>query len=205
MAFLDQVYHSALNLAATVCLNTAANPETRPGGEWTVAVSSEGFEQTVSRHLADVQTIAVKKGLAHERLRGDAHDHFWEEICNTPLRADSLVYRINAPRTTLGDIAKAVQEDESEEFSPTIVADAGAGTLWVVSFPHQSAGARFSRLTSLVRNYSGYVIMFAAPPDLKSATDIWGPPPDAFSIMREIKRQFDPSNLLNPGRFVGAI
>jgi glycolate oxidase FAD binding subunit len=205
VAFLDQLYHSTLNLTAIVCFNAAASPLANSRAEWTVAVSSEGFEQTVSRHLIDVQTIAEKKGLTHERLRGDAQDHFWDEIRDMPLRPGSLVYRINAPRTALGEIANAVQADPSREFSPTIVADAGAGTLWGISPPHPAAAERFSKLTSLVRKHKGCVIMFAAPPALKTNTDIWGPLPDSFFIMQEIKRQFDPSNLLNPGRFVGAI
>ena len=35
--------------------------------------------------------------------------------------------------------------------------------------------------------------------------DPWGTPGDAFELMRSVKRQFDPQNTLNPGRFVGGI
>jgi glycolate oxidase FAD binding subunit len=205
-ALVDELYHSTLNLAAMVFLNATAHPRARRSqGEWTVAVSSEGFEQTVSRHLAEARTIAEKRGLEHETLPDDAHDQLWGEIRDMPLQPNRLVYRINAPRTALGEIANTVQADRSEESSPTIVADLGAGILWLASSPDQTAGARFSELTSLARNHKGHAIMFAAPPALKTHTDVWGPPPDAFSLMQEIKRQFDPGNLLNPGRFLGAI
>jgi glycolate oxidase FAD binding subunit len=40
---------------------------------------------------------------------------------------------------------------------------------------------------------------------LKPGIDVWGPAPPTLSLMREIKRQFDPEGLLNPGRFVGGI
>lgn len=33
----------------------------------------------------------------------------------------------------------------------------------------------------------------------------WGDPGDTLSLMREIKRRFDPNGTLNPGRFVGGI
>jgi glycolate oxidase FAD binding subunit len=35
--------------------------------------------------------------------------------------------------------------------------------------------------------------------------DAWGSPGDAWPLMRAVKRQFDPRNILNPGCFVGGI
>jgi glycolate oxidase FAD binding subunit len=46
------------------------------------------------------------------------------------------------------------------------------------------------------------VVLIAAPPEVKQGRDVWGPAPQALGLMREIKRQFDPDSLLNPGRFV---
>ena len=33
----------------------------------------------------------------------------------------------------------------------------------------------------------------------------WGTPPDSLPLMREIKHNFDPEKILNPGRFLGGI
>jgi glycolate oxidase FAD binding subunit len=35
--------------------------------------------------------------------------------------------------------------------------------------------------------------------------DCWGTLPDSVTLMREVKRQFDPEKILNPGRFLGKI
>jgi glycolate dehydrogenase FAD-binding subunit len=35
--------------------------------------------------------------------------------------------------------------------------------------------------------------------------DAWGQPGDALPLMRAVKKQLDPRNTLNPGRFVGGI
>lgn len=35
--------------------------------------------------------------------------------------------------------------------------------------------------------------------------DPWGPPGDAFEVMRGLKEQFDPLGILNPGRYVGGL
>lgn len=52
----------------------------------------------------------------------------------------------------------------------------------------------------------GYITILRAPQRVKNDTDIWGKSDGtALNIMREIKRQFDPDNILNPGRFTGWI
>jgi glycolate oxidase FAD binding subunit len=39
----------------------------------------------------------------------------------------------------------------------------------------------------------------------RNGMDAWGAAGDSLALMREIKRQFDPNNILNPGCFVGGI
>lgn len=47
-------------------------------------------------------------------------------------------------------------------------------------------------------------VMFCSP-ELKRQVDVFGPPPPSFPLMRAIKQQFDPNNILSPGRFVGRL
>jgi glycolate oxidase FAD binding subunit len=170
-----------------------------------MAISAEGFEETVARHMSDVGGMAAKLKLGAEVLRGDTHNRFWDQIRDLPLRANALVYRFGVPRASVAELASAVQADCSAEFSPAIVADALAGTIWVASTGNRSAADRLPEFITLARQYGGHVILLAAPAILKQNVDVWGTTTQALSIMREIKRQFDPNNLLNPGRFVAAI
>ena len=41
--------------------------------------------------------------------------------------------------------------------------------------------------------------------DAPQGIDHWGKLPDSIDLMRRIKHQFDPNNILNPGRFIGGI
>ena len=51
----------------------------------------------------------------------------------------------------------------------------------------------------------GSAIIEQCPPAVKRNIDVWGDTPQGIEIMRRIKEKFDPSGILNPGRFVGGI
>jgi glycolate oxidase FAD binding subunit len=51
----------------------------------------------------------------------------------------------------------------------------------------------------------GHVVVEKAPAAVKRGLDAWGYGATALELMRRIKREFDPKDLLNPGRFVGGI
>lgn len=63
-------------------------------------------------------------------------------------------------------------------------------------------------ITELRRHCSsvgGHVVVEKARLDVKQSVDVWGYQARALELMRGIKKQFDPKELLNPGRFVGGI
>jgi glycolate oxidase FAD binding subunit len=87
----------------------------------------------------------------------------------------------------------------------TIVADTLMGTLWVSLAPSATALERFFELASMARNRRGHAIIFSAPTELKHGVEVWGESPPTISLMRGLKQQFDPRELLNPGRFLGGL
>ncbi len=61
------------------------------------------------------------------------------------------------------------------------------------------------KLRSLCLANKGFLTILEAPITLKQQLDVWGYTGNAMDIMRRIKQQFDPENLLSPDRFVGGI
>ena len=51
----------------------------------------------------------------------------------------------------------------------------------------------------------GSVVILRCPLEIKTRMDVWGSAGDALALMRSVKTQFDPTGVLNPGRFVGRI
>ena len=58
---------------------------------------------------------------------------------------------------------------------------------------------------STARACSGYAVLESAPQAVKEAVGVWDDAGAAGRIMERIKRELDPKNLLNPGRFVSNI
>jgi glycolate oxidase FAD binding subunit len=62
------------------------------------------------------------------------------------------------------------------------------------------------RLRAFVADVDGGVVVERAPRALREAVDPWGPvAAPALALMRAIKHEFDPTGVLNPGRFVGGL
>jgi glycolate oxidase FAD binding subunit len=79
------------------------------------------------------------------------------------------------------------------------------GIVWISLDGDDPAVQSFAQLGDEARSQGGHGIILSAPTHLKRAIDVWGPEPPALPLMREIKKQFDPQSLLNPGRFVASI
>jgi len=165
-----------------------------------VAVRLEGFAETVARSERDLEGIAGKLGLKPQILSRDEHSALWRPIEDFPLQS-KLVFRVTLPRAELFPLVQTVSTWENV----TIVADAIAGTAWVAAALSVTAPRPFLELASMARERRGHAIIFSAPVELKRGVEVWGEAPATVSLMRGIKHQFDPNELLNPGRFLGAL
>jgi glycolate oxidase FAD binding subunit len=77
-----------------------------------------------------------------------------------------------------------------------------AGGIMIAGFPASAAG-QLPQLRRELEEASGSLMVLKQPAETK--LDCWGTLPDSLPLMREIKRQFDPERILNPGRFLGQI
>jgi glycolate dehydrogenase FAD-binding subunit len=60
-------------------------------------------------------------------------------------------------------------------------------------------------LRNRLESRGGSLSILSCPPEVKSKIDAWGSAGDALPLMRSIKAQFDPTGILNPGRFIAGI
>jgi glycolate oxidase FAD binding subunit len=202
----DELSHSKLLPSAIFLLSPeASKDDNQEQSAWRLAVCCEGFENSVMRHLHDTQDAAERVGLGTEILQSSDHNQFWEELCDFPLQPGRLVYRVTVPRALAAVVTETIHGWSTTDFRPRIVSDTAMGVIWLSLETKQDALKWFTRLVAEARENQGHAVMLAAPADVKAGGGVWGSLPATVSLMREIKRQFDPKNLLNPGRFVGGI
>ncbi|MBV9121375.1 MAG: FAD-binding oxidoreductase [Chloroflexi bacterium] len=76
----------------------------------------------------------------------------------------------------------------------TFVARVLSGLTYVFGAIPPEAGAR-----------AVYRVFERLPLPQKPGVDVWGSPGEDFGLMQAVKREFDPSGIFNPGRFVGGL
>ena len=79
----------------------------------------------------------------------------------------------------------------------------GIGWLRLEGRPEALPGA-LQMLRDDLQGKDGSLVVLHRP-DKMPAFDAWGTPGDALLLMNAVKKQLDPKNTLNPGRFVGGI
>ena len=126
----------------------------------------------------------------------------WQVYDRMQAAAGGVMLRIGSVPSRL---AATVAETRSAVAGAVVAGCAGLGALRArVDGGDVAALARgIERLRAFVADVEGGVVIERGPRGVREAIDPWGPvPPPALSVMRAIKHAFDPTGVLNPGRFV---
>jgi glycolate oxidase FAD binding subunit len=188
----------------------------------TVAVLLEGDEEGVGERTARLGELLPGSASATTRAsasqasttpastsRASARPRWWGEAGD----AGQTVLRAAFWPGELGPALTAIRAAAaSTELDPAVSGSAAAGLLHVTLDGHVPGivvREFLGRLRASVAEPgpsapSGSVIVLHAPPEVRDATDMWGPLP-AAGLMRAIKDQFDPGHRMAPGRFAGVL
>ncbi|TAJ90336.1 FAD-binding oxidoreductase [bacterium] len=206
LRLVDELSQSTLLPAAIAILSSDLSKATSTAPEMpAIAVWTEGFEEAVARHLRELQELAGRIGLTAEILRGEAHQRLWEHVRDFGANGKNIVYRMTIPPASVAEVVEKIDKGITAECPARYIAHAGCGAVWCSLDAVPSNAEWFSTLSVLAQEQRGHVVMVAAPPAFKEGIDVWGSPPPSLAIMREIKHQFDPQGILNPGRFIARL
>ena len=119
----------------------------------------------------------------------------------------SVVCKFSLLPSDLGNFLNSIRKaSEPLQWPWRLVAQAvGVGYLRLEG---NDTGALLNALQDLRKNLEtrgGSLAILRCPLEIKSKMDVWGSAGDALPLMRSIKAQFDPTGVLNPGRFIGGI
>jgi glycolate oxidase FAD binding subunit len=192
LAFLDALAATQLTPVATEVLNAAALRALDLAGTYAVALRTEGLPAAVARHQHELAALASQHGatvVTSDLAR-------WEQIAALPqtaaLAPDEAVLKLTHLPADLGEQLAVI-----ERLAPDaqLSARALSGVLYVRL--RNTSAAQIQAIAAA----SGGLQWTATP--LADAPR-WGTVP-GLDLMQRIKREFDPTGTLNPGRFVAGL
>ena len=178
-----------------------------------VAISG-GRPSSMKRRVEDTVGLWAPVADNVAVARSDAAESLIRAI--TDLSADAeppptVCVRINAQPSALQTVLALADVSVGALPRPAVVADVGFGggrLLWwddAASLEPEDLVAGLRSIQHAAVESGGGAIVERCPDDVKANIDVWGEEPSGMQIMRRLKRQFDPQNILNPGRFVGGL
>ncbi len=183
------------------------------GAAFTVAIQG-GRPASMKRRVEDTVGLWAPVAATTKVATGDEAEGLIRAITDLPAgpaSPPSICVRINAQPSALHEILAFANAPSSDGTPPSVVADAGFGggrLLWwhdLEAADPEGVAARLREIQSAAAALGGGAIIERCPDSVKAHLDVWGEQPSGMQIMRRLKSQFDPQNILNPGRFVGGL
>ncbi|MDE2785663.1 MAG: FAD-binding oxidoreductase [Chloroflexota bacterium] len=183
------------------------------GSALSIAISG-GRPASMKRRVEETTALWAPVANTVHAATGDEADALIRALTDLPADADSppaICVRINTQPSALREVLAFADVPLGQGPPPSVVADVGFGggrLLWwddAASADPDELAAGLRRIQSAAADLGGGAIVERCPDDAKARIDVWGAEPSGMQIMRRLKRQFDPQNLLNPGRFVGGL
>ncbi len=188
-------------------------------GQWHLAVRLGGRSRTLDRQVDDVTSICDQADARElESIQGRSAEQLWKSIRDFGWDnedAPLLAMHVSALPADLSKIVSTVENMHTSDLHSSIVAQPGFGSadiFWHAGSPASVGAIRESPLPSWISRFQttitqigGSAVVHRCPPESKTDIDVWGGDPPGIDTMRRLKKQYDPNNIMNPGRFVGGI
>jgi glycolate oxidase FAD binding subunit len=139
----------------------------------------------------------------------DEDEKLWRQLSAAPAQfSEHISWRIKLRPTDLVSFINEVAELEQDDASHVSLqwhAGLGDGRLRAMGRApvyHREAVRALERLRQKAENLGGSLILESAPVEIKNEFGAWGDFGSASELMRRVKQQLDPQNLLSPGRLI---
>jgi len=172
----------------------------------------EGSESVIERATRDIRSALGAAGVPITTLiDGNAAERAFQSVIDAYVEnvSDrSVTFRSTGHVSTVlpraYDIAKRTSE---RSLGCDWIADlcTGDAVVRLVGRSHDAIAQTIRDIATDVRAIAPSATLLAGDPTLRARIDAWGTPPTTLATMRALKRRFDPTATLAPGRYVGGL
>jgi glycolate oxidase FAD binding subunit len=180
-----------------------------PVEQMLVAARFAGTAGAVQRQVREATRRCVEGGAHTIELACNDDDAFWATLAdlNAPTGDGSLLVRVGAPSSALPALAAQIERAApmpNQTAAQFLLAGVGIGyTRWDTrAIAPTDVNRALGALRAAVGKLGGYAVVEEVPPTLAGPIDRWGPAPAAFALMQTLRNQWDPAQVINPGRYL---
>ncbi len=197
---------SALTPTAVDLLSTQLVTQLGLGQGMGLMIRFQSVKDSVNEQSSRILKVGQKLGLQGTRYTDADEASLWkslpEKIWGTP-QQPAITCKIGVLPTAAVTTLAQLDTLTSPVGLGLIHAGSGLGLLRLN--PEVTTPQKIMELRRYCESQRGFLTVLEAPISLKQQLDVWGYSGNALDVMRGIKQQFDPKNLLSPQRFVGGI
>lgn len=181
-------------------------------GSHMLAVRLGGRPKSLERMVSDVSSLCQDSGaVSVDRAEENQATAIWRSLADfgwDDITKSAMSAKVSATPTSVSSIAKALAHDDKA--NPVLVSYPAYGMInahWYADEGLSSEKAAEVALASraAAHNLGGSMTIERCPVEAKAQLDVWDEVGEPIATMRRMKEQYDPKNILNPGRFVGGI
>lgn len=196
--------HSALTPTALDVLSTQTVAKLQLGQGMGLVARFQSMAASVEAQTSRVLELGQTLSLSHQLYIEADEQQLWQQLA-APISIDTpepIVCKIGVrPAEAIATL------DATKTTCPTAVglihASSGLGKLYLDS--QTTSPATLLALRTLYQASGGFLSVLQSPIALKQQFEVWGYAGNGLDLMRRLKQQFDPQNILSPHRFVGGI
>ena len=182
-------------------------------GRPSLMVRVGGRARSVRRQTDDVASICKRFGAVHSAvIDGDDAAMMWRRIGDLGWADETAPIagiRVTVLPSDTPRIIQSMQDSPGLAWRATTQTTQGVVDIHWLGVdgepPSEHVRAAISNAVKAVQQAGGTAVVTHAPTPIKETLDVWGESTSAINTMRNLKRQYDPDRLLNPGRFMGGI
>lgn len=190
------IRNSGLTPTAMDLLSATLIEQLNLGSNMGLMIRWQTIPESIEQQMLQVQAIAKELDLVTSIYQAELEEKLWQncaEITSVTQSQAAVICKIGiAPVAAVG-LLKQI----SDRSTAIIHAASGIGKLQL-----RGDYELVAQMRSHCQQNQGFLTILDAPQAVKQQIDIWGYSGNALKTMQAIKNQFDPQNILNPGRFI---
>lgn len=174
-----------------------------PGPPYAAVVKIENVSKAVDEQIEVIRLILQDENTLIIPLKDDKN--VWNHIRNFPFSdpSGSALCRINVLITDISKVFKYIEElSRNLNLDFSVSAKAGVGSMQVLI---KGESRSLKMCVELLRSYAATLrgnVIVQRLPDEFNKIDRWSDLLSSYNLMKMLKVNFDPGNILSPGRFV---